>query len=126
MKFKKIFILSFVITIMVNISACYYDNEEDLYGDTPADCSTEVIKYSVQVTGILQKSCYKCHATGSNLGGILLDSYNSVRSTATSGLLLGVINHAPGFSPMPQGAPKLSNCDIQALQTWLDNGTPNN
>lgn len=126
MKLKHLLIGSFFIAITVSISACYYDNEEVLYGDTSAQCSTDAVKYSVQVVSILQKNCYACHSTGSNLGNLLLDSYTSARSATTNGSLLGSVKHAAGYSPMPQGAAKLSDCDIQALQTWLNDGTPNN
>lgn len=126
MKFKDILIGSFFIIITVSISACYYDNEELLYGITTTPCDTAPIQYSVQVTSILQKNCYACHAVGSNLGNLLLDSYTTARNATTNGSLLGSVNHKSGYSAMPQGAPKLSSCDIQALQTWLDNGTPNN
>lgn len=126
MKLKHILIGSFFIAITVSISACYYDNEETLYGDVTQQCSTETVKYSVQISSILQKNCYACHSTGSNLGNLLLDSYTGARNAVNNGSLLGAVNHKAGFSPMPKGAPKLSDCDIQALQTWLDDGTPNN
>jgi mono/diheme cytochrome c family protein len=126
MKNYKPLIFMLLFSIIVGLPACYYDNEEVLYGTTTAQCDTAPIQYSVQVTSILKKNCYACHATGSNLGNLLLDSYSSARSATTNGSLLGSVNHKSGYSAMPQGAPKLSSCDIQALQTWLDNGTPNN
>lgn len=126
MKLKQILIGSFFIAITASISACYYDNEEFLYGDNPTTCDPAPIQYSVQVSSILQKNCYACHSTGSNLGNLLLDNYTGVRNAANSGALLGAVNHKAGYSAMPQGAAKLLDCDIQALQTWLDDGTPNN
>jgi mono/diheme cytochrome c family protein len=127
MHLKKMFLRASLLSVLFTGTwACTYNNEEDLFDKEPTDCNLGEVKYSVQVKSILQKNCYACHSTGSNIGGILLDNYTNVRNTATSGLLLGVVNHAPGFSPMPKGGGKLANCDIEALQTWLDNGTPNN
>lgn len=123
---KKSLFALFSLIVTFSFSACYYDNEEELYGDTSNECEVTAVRYSVEVSSILQKNCYACHSTGSNLGNLLLDSYSTARSSAISGTLLGTVNHRPGFSPMPQDAPKLSDCDIQALQTWVDDGTPNN
>ena len=40
--------------------------------------------------------------------------------------LFGAINHLPNFQPMPRNAPKLSDCKIDQIQIWIENGTPNN
>ncbi len=126
MQRKLIIVGSLLVAVIAGLSACYYDSEEDLYGTDPVECSNEEVKYSVQVLSILQKNCYACHSNGSNIGNLLLDNYTGVRNAAINGTLLGSVNHAPGFSAMPQNAPKLATCDIQALQSWLDSGTPNN
>ncbi len=126
MQRKKMLTGVFLIALITGFSACYYDNEEALYGATPSDCNLGEVKYSVQVRSIISTNCYACHSTGSNLGNLLLDSYNSVRSAANNGSLMGSVKHAAGYSAMPQGAAKLEDCDIQALQTWVDAGTPNN
>lgn len=112
--------------LISGLSACYYDNEEELYGATPTACEPGEVRYSVQVRNILSKNCYACHSTGSNLGNLLLDSYTSARNSASNGSLMGSVRHAAGYSPMPQGAAKLLDCDIQTLQKWVDAGTPNN
>lgn len=126
MQRKQLLIGIFLIMLITGLSACYYDNEEELYGITTSDCNLEEVKYSVQVQSIISTNCYACHSTGSNIGNLLLDSYNSLRSSATNGSLMGSVKHAAGYSAMPQGAAKLKDCDIQALQTWVDAGTPNN
>jgi hypothetical protein len=45
---------------------------------------------------------------------------------AQSGKLLGTINHAAGFSPMPKGGAKLSSCRIATIKKWIDAGMLNN
>ncbi|MDX1940202.1 MAG: hypothetical protein SFU99_06590 [Saprospiraceae bacterium] len=127
MRFKQFLFSGIIIATIAGFSACYYDSEELLYGNTNEQCDTiTVVTYSVHVANILQKNCYACHSQGSNLGSLLLDSYTTARNAANNGSLLGSVNHKAGYSAMPQGAPKLPTCDIQALQTWLDEGTPNN
>lgn len=126
MQLRQMLIGSFLITILVSLSACYYDSEEFLYGTTPDICDTSPVKFSTQVTAILQRNCYACHSTGSNLGNLLLDSYSAARDAARNPSFMGSVRHQGGYEPMPQGAGKLSDCDIQALQTWVDDGMPNN
>ncbi|MBK7872661.1 MAG: hypothetical protein IPJ74_19275 [Saprospiraceae bacterium] len=127
MQFKQILISGILIAMIASLSACYYDSEEFLYGVTTQECDTiTVVTYSAHVSSILQKNCYACHSQGSNLGNLLLDSYTTARNAANNGSMMGSVNHKAGYSPMPQGAPKLSSCDIQSLQAWLDDGTPNN
>ncbi|WP_157886897.1 hypothetical protein [Hymenobacter sp. PAMC 26628] len=45
---------------------------------------------------------------------------------AADGRLLGTTSHAPGFPPMPQGAPQLATCDLAQLRAWVAAGAPNN
>lgn len=126
MQLKQIWNTGWAIALLASLSACYYDSEELLYGITPENCEITTVKYSAEVKNILQNNCYACHSVGSNLGNLLLDNYTAARNAANNGSLLGSVNHQAGYSPMPQDAPKLLSCDIQALQTWLDEGTPNN
>jgi len=126
MQLKQTWIGSFLLVVLLGLSACYYDSEEFLYGITPVQCDPTPVQFSAQVTGILQRNCYACHSVGSNLGNLLLDSYSGVRDAAKNGSLMGSVRHEGGYDPMPQGAGKLSECDIQALQTWVDDGMPNN
>ena len=118
------FFLVFTAVILTGISGCYYDKEE-LLNPGFATCDSAAIKYSTTVVSILTASCYSCHSNSPN-GGVRLDNYNDVRTHALSGRLYGAISHSPGFVPMPQGASKLSECKIQSIKKWIDNGAPNN
>jgi hypothetical protein len=59
-------------------------------------------------------------------GGVDLSNYNGVATVAVSGTLIGTITHAPGFSAMPQGGNKLSDCEITQIQKWINSGALNN
>jgi mono/diheme cytochrome c family protein len=109
-------------------AACTYDNEEDLapQPDHQFQCDTTAVTFSGTVVPILSTNCYSCHAAGIAEGGVVLDNYNGVKEEASHGHLVGVITHAPGFPPMPQGAAKLSDCDIEKIRNWVDAGAPNN
>ena len=118
---------AFVLSIIIFLGGCYYDNEEYLYGKAPCDVTS--VTYSTTVANILATSCYSCHstATGNASGsGISIDSYAKLKPYVTNGQLAGSITHAGGFSPMPKTATKLNSCDIQKIQAWISAGALEN
>ena len=105
---------------------CYYDVAEELYPPSETFCDTTNISYSVKIVPVIQDNCYSCHTGAAPSGNVSLDSYAGVKAQADNGKLIGTISHAAGFSPMPQGGNKLNSCQIAIIQTWIDNGAPNN
>ena len=125
---KRAFIL-LSLPVLLGVSACYYDHEETLYGassNQPCTDTVGTVSYAQKVVPILQSSCYGCHAGTSPSGNQLMGSYAADKAMAQSGKLMGTINHAAGFSPMPKSAAKLSNCKIATIKKWVDAGMPNN
>jgi mono/diheme cytochrome c family protein len=53
-------------------------------------------------------------------------SYTAVKTQVTNGKLLGSVKHAAGYSPMPQGGNKLSDCQITQITNWINAAAPNN
>ncbi|WEK35610.1 MAG: cytochrome c [Candidatus Pseudobacter hemicellulosilyticus] len=91
-------------------------------------CDTANRQYAAHVVPILTANCYGCHGASSNAGsgGIVLEGYNNLRPKAVSGTLIGVITHAAGFPAMPKGGAKLSDCNINVIRSWINNGAQNN
>lgn len=116
-------LLAFI--LLITISGCYYDIEQELYPNAGA-CDTSLVTYSGTVSVIMQQSCLSCHSIASAQGNVILATYNDVKNYAQSGVLAGVINHSGGFSPMPKGGNKLRACDIRKIELWIANGMPNN
>lgn len=118
----------FLILFVVTLSNCYYDSEEKLYPVLSTSCDLENVTFAATIKPILQASCYTCHSNSNyvNQGsGIKLENYDDVKIQA-SGRLMGSIKHDPGFSPMPNGGGKITDCEINQIQKWIDNGMPNN
>ena len=90
------------------------------------DCDLSDITFSQSVWPIIQNSCTGCHSGASPQGGISLTNYDEVVLIAQSGALLGVIKHEPGFVPMPFNGQQLSDCQIDTIEDWVDQGLPNN
>lgn len=80
---------------------------------------------------IFQTKCIGCHGNGTALGGISFATFNSTRSTvnvgdaASSALYISVTTGRRG-GRMPQGGGALSNAELSAIQTWIQQGAMNN
>ena len=118
------YILSFLILIVCT-TGCYYDHADLVYPQTT--CNVSAVTYSTTVTGILSPGCYSCHSGSAASGaGIKLDTYTSLMVYVSNGQLMSSIKHTGTVPAMPLNASQLSSCDINTIQTWINNGTPNN
>jgi len=117
-----IFIISL---LLIGTTGCYYDHADLVYPQTT--CVLTTITYSTSVTGILNTYCYSCHSGNAAAGGgIALDNYIALKTYVTNGQLMSSINHTGSVPAMPLNGSQLSTCEINTLQTWIANGTPNN
>ncbi len=94
--------------------------------DPDMPCDVENVSYTAFVVPLLTSNCIGCHSGGSPSGNIALNSHAAVQTVALNGRLLGAITWANGFQQMPQGSGKLSECNIDKIKAWINNGAPNN
>jgi len=120
---KKILVL--IVMVVFILSSCYYHKEDVLY--PPSTCDTTHITYSTTINGIFNNyGCLGCHVGVNPPGGINLETYSNVKIVVDNGRLYGAITHSPGFRPMPDGAAKMNECDINKVKAWINTGAPNN
>ncbi|MDX1477172.1 MAG: c-type cytochrome domain-containing protein [Saprospiraceae bacterium] len=86
----------------------------------------EPVSFSTDVFPVIDKYCIGCHSGANPWAGLYLRSYAEIKLIADSGHLLGVINHAPGYPRMPKNIDKLSDCIIEKITLWVNDGAPNN
>lgn len=122
-KFLNSILLS-VLSVFL-ISACYNDNEEDLYPQQ-VTCDTSNVTYSITILPVIQGNCNVCHSSASPSGGVITDNYTGLSIVALNGKLWGTINWDQGYSHMPQYSSKLSDCNLKKIKIWIDAGAPNN
>ncbi len=121
----KNLIIAFCFTLL--ISSCYYDKESDLYpSTTTTNCDSIKGQFALEVKPLIDNQCKSCHNGNLTQGGINLDGYDNVKNATLNGKVLETIRHDNGVSPMPQGTPKLSDCDIKKVTLWKTAGAPNN
>lgn len=95
-------------------------------GNCTVPCDSTNFKYSTAIAPMMNKYCKGCHNSQSPSGGYALDSYDGVKVLALNGKLLGAIRHDVGFSPMPKGGAKLTDCEVAQVQKWIADGAINN
>lgn len=100
-------------------------NQGAVNNQCSSGCDTANFTYSGAVSVIMNTYCKGCHNAASLGGGIDLSTYTTVK-TAALGRLMGTINHSSGFSAMPKGSNKLSDCQIRQVEKWIQAGTLNN
>lgn len=94
---------------------------------TNCNCSCDATRftYAAVIQPLLSANCVGCHKSGSLGGNIDLSTYATVKVQAANGKLLGSVQHASGYSPMPKGG-KLSDCQIAQIKSWIDAGALDN
>ncbi|MCB2376055.1 hypothetical protein LGH70_00565 [Hymenobacter sp. BT635] len=117
----------FLVGGLTMLSSCAYDNAEELLEKQPTPaCDVAATTYSGTISPLLAQHCRTCHNSRLPSGNVNLDTYAQVKVYADNGLLVGVTSHADGFDPMPQGQPKLSDCDLARIRKWAEDKAPNN
>jgi len=101
-------------------SACYYDNEVQLYGEG-VDCSQVTAKYSSDVSPIIQTKCAYagCHDAGA-AGGVNLSSYALIFQNASRIRTAVVVSKT-----MPKSG-SITPTELAKIKCWLDSGAPDN
>ncbi len=110
--------------------SCVYDKREELFNrgcepDGADFIELQDISYIEDVQPIFQLHCQDCHIDES-FGGIMLGEYQSVKFLADEGLLACVINHGDNCYAMPPDLPKIDQCEILIIETWINEGALEN
>ncbi|MBP7496758.1 MAG: hypothetical protein KA792_03745 [Bacteroidales bacterium] len=124
-KMIKIKLILYILLLSAIVS-CYYDKEEDIYkynNDDALDCDLTNVTYKNTIAPIMSASCNKCHSFGNT---IATDNYNDLKKITDDNALWGTINHLSGYSPMPKGENKISDCNIRKIEKWIKDGANNN
>ena len=109
-----------IITITLLLCICFSGCEKNVEEDH-VDCSSIETYYTENVAPILSSNCNGCHSGTTAAAGLALDSYTSVYSAIKSGNVLDRVNRNSGDNGfMPQGGQKLSNANLDILQTFFD------
>ncbi len=113
------------LVIIFFFSFCTYNNEEELYPNEI--CDTSDISYINDVKPIFEQNCYTCHSNSVEYyGNLSFENFEHIQRVVDNGKLLRNIKHEPDGTPMPDGGGKLSDCNINKIEAWVNRGIPNN
>lgn len=113
-----------LLLIVALFDSCYYDNEEDLYSSVPCD---NTFTFSSRIAPLVAQQCASgCHEGANPSAGLLLTTYDDIKAIADNGALASSLDGTNGYSIMPKGTAGLSSCDKNAINAWIDAGSPNN
>lgn len=119
--------LAIIFVTVILVTSCTKENEENLQSKINQPlCDTLNMTFAKDVLPIITLNCYSCHGNGNIQGGMNLDGFARIKRQVDNNLLLNVIKHSPGFSQMPQGQPRLAQCDINKIEAWVNRGALNN
>ena len=117
-KLKKI--INVVLLLLISFYGCERNVEEDP-NDITSDCSNVEAYYIENVAPILESNCTVCHSGPTPTAGLSLDSYSNVRAAIKTGGVLDRVNRNSGDGGfMPNGGTKLSDANLEILQTFFD------
>lgn len=112
MKIKALFLYTLIISSFV--FSCKKDN---------STCDDANITYDGQIKTLFAGcTASGCHNSGSLSGS--LANYQDAKNFPLMNRMIGALKGQAGFSPMPLGGTKLSDCDISKVQKWIDSGFP--
>ena len=89
-------------------------------------CDPALSDFSNTIYPMLKTYCVGCHSAASPQGNINLETYSNVLPYIQNGSLLGSMKHDNGYVAMPLNSPKVSDCIIQQIENWINEGAQNN
>ena len=112
--------ITITLLLCICFSGCEKNVEEDHEIKT-VDCSAVETYYNENVAPILSSNCIGCHSGSTASAGLHLDSYTSVYPAIKSGPVWDRVTRVQGLDGfMPQGGQKLSDTNLDILQTFID------
>lgn len=114
----KLFKISGLLLLCLFVFSC--GKEDDPVVDS---CVKTGLTYTKDIKTLLAS----CAVVGCHNSGSLVGSYANYADTKISvgfGRLSGALRHTTGFSAMPKGGTKLSDCNISKIEAWIAAGMP--
>lgn len=122
MAVRKIKLIIFFLLSLWGLNSCYYDNKENLYGNE--ECDSTTVLFSKKIEPIISRRCARCHSGNNPSGNIELYDYISTVNyvNQSQSVFMGSIKWNGTASNMPKNDSKLSDCKINLIQAWINQG----
>ncbi|MES2387524.1 MAG: hypothetical protein V4543_05950 [Bacteroidota bacterium] len=110
-------------------SSCTSKNKEDAYPAIITACDTQAVSYKTDVVPVIKPNCNSCHdsANYEALGGSRRLDWHEGLSEEADFNLLPYIQLQPGQDNfMPKDGARLSECQINTIKAWVNQGKKDN
>lgn len=119
------------------LAGCYNDKADKLYvapagttttTTTNTTCDTTAVSYKNTVKPITDQYCAisGCHESATQADGYDFSAYSGLARAAVNGDLKGSVLHTPGYIAMPANGATLSDCQVNDIVAWANQGAQNN
>lgn len=129
---KKLLMIAGV-AVLISTLGCYNDKYDKLYVTPPNTvCDTTAMSFTNNILPILNANCNiagGCHNTsGKSVSQFDFTTYPDVKTEATIDIMVNDINGTPSsrHHAMPLNLPKISQCDINQITAWINQGALDN
>ena len=131
---RKNFLASFISFSVILFASCATDKTPEPVVTPPCIQDGQVISYANDIVPILNTYCNdpafgSCHQSNNdpNASGFDYTTYDGFASEAPDNIVTFVLGpNATMPKSISNGPTAMTDCDKLKLQTWLDQGVPNN
>jgi len=132
----KKFSLAFILLALVMVSSCKHkrDYNGDLISENP--CNPNTVYFQNTILPMLNSNCgfSGCHNAGTHAEGINVTNYQTIMNSGEGGdfVVYGYPKQSSLYEVVSSGSmppspyPALSNSQVQAIYSWIDQGAFNN
>lgn len=111
---------------VVTLNSCTKDigkSPQSGHDENRQSCDSVTYTYNANVKNIITTNCSGCHFAGSPDG--TLTDHLHLQAKALDGSLIKSLRGQQGYAVMPPTG-RLSECDIQGIEKWVQAGANNN
>ncbi|MDZ4822638.1 MAG: c-type cytochrome domain-containing protein [Flavobacteriales bacterium] len=91
-----------------------------------ADCDTTNVTFAAWIAPLISNYCEGCHSGNTPSGTLSLTNYDEIKAAALDSSMLHSLMGTGGYEPMPYQSEPLSECQIDMIEIWINDGAPNN
>jgi hypothetical protein len=110
-----------LVSLAVGIAFLSCEKDKVDISNVKPECEEDTVSYMNVIEPMILQNCSTsgCH-DASQAGGYTFDDHSNI--SANADIILNVIDHNSGFTPMPLGQPKLPHNLIEDFDCWIYQG----
>ncbi len=129
MQILKLKNFSFLLILCASVFVVFSCGDDEVEPPVdPTACETEGLTYENYAMDFINQTCATsgCHDAdaANNSTPWTMHNYEGVKAAIDAERFFGAINRDAGFNPMPKGGAMLSDCNLEKMEAWIADGSP--